>query len=833
MLAGLTLCCLVGVSALSAQIIGPITFDDGTVAPGVPIDGLQIQPLDAGAEHLLGFRFTVLGESSVDAAIRRGPNNSAFVGGFGLEGPTEGTLSLDFDRDIFAFSAGVSLRVELAEGDAVVVTATDANGAMVRSESFATRVVTDGTFAGNWVAVESTEPFRSLSIRFATKARRFLVDNLVLTTQPRPELGISLGEGSTTPKVAQLSDGRLVIAWSRDGNLVAQVMNGAGEPVSTPIPIASLLNFNEAHSVTALADGGFAVAWYGSTSRSAPQPADGLYLRKFTGTGFIAGNTRLVLQKRLGLEVQTSMAALASGVALAWSDGSAHGIHLVGPSTVKTLATGGINPDSRTQCGLRLASVRSALIAAWCQAIPGSLETGIDSGVFAKSFGEDGTPKGSSFALSNELFGRVLELHLESRPVPGGGESAVAVWRQQRSSISSVLYGRVLSNTKALSPVLRVQPTANAVTSLPALTVRTDGAFATGWQESFAQDGTTYSQVVYRLHEASGIPASEAIPLLVSSAARPSAMSIAWRSQGLSVAFQNGSGAGLDASYYLQRETTLDPDLCSSSPRALCLGDGRFRASILWRDFYGQTGEGTAAALSRDTGYFWFFQNGAADLIIKILDGSENNDHQWVYYGSLTNVQFDLLVEDRLTGTTKTYRNPLHKFASNGDTRAFPEPALPSQDVGSDIQVSGNALHFDAAVDGFPFWSNTTELQANSEESECARQALNLPGSFCLADRFLVSATWRDFQSTAGAGVGTRLLKDTGTFWFFSPENVELVVKILDGRSVNGHFWVFYGALSNVEYTLQVTDTLSGQSTSYTNPSGTFASGGDTTALGG
>ena len=45
---------------------------------------------------------------------------------------------------------------------------------------------------------------------------------------------------------------------------------------------------------------------------------------------------------------------------------------------------------------------------------------------------------------------------------------------------------------------------------------------------------------------------------------------------------------------------------------------------------------------------------------------------------------------------------------------------------------------------------------------------------------------------------------------------------------MNGRFWVFYGALSNVEYAMTVTDTLTGIVNTYSNPSGRFASAGDT-----
>ena len=48
---------------------------------------------------------------------------------------------------------------------------------------------------------------------------------------------------------------------------------------------------------------------------------------------------------------------------------------------------------------------------------------------------------------------------------------------------------------------------------------------------------------------------------------------------------------------------------------------------------------------------------------------------------------------------------------------------------------------------------------------------------------------------------------------------------------MNGKFWVFYGALSNVEYTLRVTDTATGKVKTYTNPAGRFASAGDSDAF--
>jgi hypothetical protein len=105
--------------------------------------------------------------------------------------------------------------------------------------------------------------------------------------------------------------------------------------------------------------------------------------------------------------------------------------------------------------------------------------------------------------------------------------------------------------------------------------------------------------------------------------------------------------------------------------------------------------------------------------------------------------------------------------------------------------------------------------------------------ALCLnASRFRVSVAWQvPAQGTSGVGTGTALTSDTGEFWFFSANNIELVVKVVDGRAFNNHFWVFYGALSNVQYTITVTDTQTNAVKTYTNPSGNLASVADVVAF--
>ncbi len=96
------------------------------------------------------------------------------------------------------------------------------------------------------------------------------------------------------------------------------------------------------------------------------------------------------------------------------------------------------------------------------------------------------------------------------------------------------------------------------------------------------------------------------------------------------------------------------------------------------------------------------------------------------------------------------------------------------------------------------------------------------PSVLCLGSgRFRATASWRKGDGATGQGSAVPITGDTGYFWFFSPENIEVVTKVLNGCSFNDRYWVFAGGLTNVEVTLAVTDTQTGEIRTYTNPLGT------------
>jgi hypothetical protein len=53
----------------------------------------------------------------------------------------------------------------------------------------------------------------------------------------------------------------------------------------------------------------------------------------------------------------------------------------------------------------------------------------------------------------------------------------------------------------------------------------------------------------------------------------------------------------------------------------------------------------------------------------------------------------------------------------------------------------------------------------------------------------------------------------SGYFWFFGSASMELTVKLVDGRAVNGHFWLFAASMTTEPYVLEVTDTAGACST--------------------
>ena len=333
---------------------------------------------------------------------------------------------------------------------------------------------------------------------------------------------------------------------------------------------------------------------------------------------------------------------------------------------------------------------------------------------------------------------------------------------------------------------------------------------------------------------------------------------------------------------------------CTPGATDLCLQHGRFRVEAEW-EARGQQGEGRVIGLTRETGAFSFFQPDNVEVVVKVVDGCQLNDHFWVFVAGLTDVRTTLTVTDVLTGRRNTYRNPADTpFAPIQDTGAFfcssisaispaaeediaelrVTPAQPydhepvtlhyqmvlDSPCHSRGELERNGNSFDLRIGFCPFLPPPGPAVVTVEEGV----GVLAPGTYqmrlffettlvethtftvgesrgtcspaanvlCLGDRrFAVRADWQA-HGQEDFGEAAEITRDTGRFSFFERSNVELVVKVLDACALNGRFWVFAGGLTDVRTTLAVTDTVTGTTRTYENPAGTpFAPIQDTGAF--
>jgi fibronectin type III domain protein len=122
----------------------------------------------------------------------------------------------------------------------------------------------------------------------------------------------------------------------------------------------------------------------------------------------------------------------------------------------------------------------------------------------------------------------------------------------------------------------------------------------------------------------------------------------------------------------------------------------------------------------------------------------------------------------------------------------------------------------------FSAYSNETEAVTRDAAVPCAADARTL----CLkGGRFRFRVSWSGADGLPRSGFGAPFLAgDSGLFWFFEPDNLELVVKVLDACAVQapggGRYWVFAGPATNLQYVLTVTDTRTGSVRVYFHPRG-------------
>ncbi|HEX3530802.1 MAG TPA: hypothetical protein VH988_27375 [Thermoanaerobaculia bacterium] len=278
------------------------------------------------------------------------------------------------------------------------------------------------------------------------------------------------------------------------------------------------------------------------------------------------------------------------------------------------------------------------------------------SGGFARRFGRDGQPAGAAFAVDAGL-----------RPVlrpDGSFVSATAQTEPGNSGIMAVTARLWDAAGHRLGTDIAVGDGVGEL-RVDSVAVSPSGDFLVVWLASVEGDaGANLIELWARLFDAAGHPAGPAVRVNSQSADSRFAAQAVTDGHDWVI----GWTATTSGTFLARRFSSA----CATPDRTLCLQDSRFRVDVTWHDpRSGATGTASTIPQTSDTGGFWFFSPDNLELTVKVLDGRAVNGHFWVFYGSLSDVEFTVVVTDSATGIKKTYHNPPYNLASRADTAAF------------------------------------------------------------------------------------------------------------------------------------------------------------------
>ena len=236
--------------------------------------------------------------------------------------------------------------------------------------------------------------------------------------------------------------------------------------------------------------------------------------------------------------------------------------------------------------------------------------------------------------------------------------------------------------------------------------------------------------------------------------------------------------------------------LLGTDPYVLALREGAYLVSLEFQNpLSGAPQNALRWSLARESGGFWFFGEDNLEVLLKVIDGTATNGCQWVFAGSLSDVEYDYFVVETASGGLAHFANPLGTQASGGDIEVF---------------CNGTAV---------------IPLLSGLEQPTTPELAL-------LGGRFRLTVEWASpWSGESGVAQAVPLSDESGLFTFFAPSNLEMAVKMVDGVAYNGHYWVYWTALSNLETLLTVEDLWSDRIRSFPKPGLAFGAGADILAF--
>lgn len=236
----------------------------------------------------------------------------------------------------------------------------------------------------------------------------------------------------------------------------------------------------------------------------------------------------------------------------------------------------------------------------------------------------------------------------------------------------------------------------------------------------------------------------------------------------------------------------------------LHLLNGRFTVQVRYRNqFENPPVEGILKGRSlfsspiSETAIFTFGDPLVVELMVRVSDARPFANRIDLFYGAISDVEFFIDVTDTLTGISKSYHKPPFELTGEVDRVSFPATPSPGLQDGIDALVAQTVTRgITPSTD-----SNTIRL---------------------LNNRYEVRMHYRNqFENPAVEGyllarsIASSPTTETAVFYFNTPESVEWLVRFSDARPFATRIDLFHGGLSDVEFTIEVTDTVTGQHKEY------------------
>ena len=670
---------------------------------------------------------------------------------------------------------------------------------------------------------------QGVSLAEPSRGDVLVLDDDIVAAQ---ETSAIAGDGAEDPRIATDENGNRAVVWQEvTGNrrrVLALVVGADGQAMSAPFQVAAGGGVDRVDPAVAWdATGNLMLTWVETPRPGAATAAAPSVLGRFFSPQGQPNGGPLVLSTQGSADgARPNVAADESGeLVVTWDEPGGPRARTIDRNhrprpTALAIDASAIEGAAKPEVD-KLAT--GDFVAVWRSGIAGG-------GIKARLFAENGQPKSEPIQVTSNADADNPAVAVDAT----GG--FVVVWDASTASQGIDVFGqRFASDGRPVSSPFVIHDVTEGDQRRPKVDANSAGDFAVVFESShlaalgvpnaLAAQGQS---VVGRFFDPTGAPLGGDVPVAAPEAGSEPAnpdVAIDDDDEATVVFEERGPGGSAEGVATRRVEPHIASAVCDqTSAAALCLQGARFQATVRWQDQAGNQDSGQAIPITTDTGYFWFFDQENVELVLKVLDGCALNGRYWVFAAGLTDVEVDLVVDDVLSGDTRSYFNPLGRgFEPVLDTSAFATcdtaPSARWEAGGAEAHASDPATIAAIAA------AEARGLAALAEpfpESDAATASACTPTetALCLGGRFEVRASWRDSAGNGAEATAAPLTSDTGTFWFFDAANLELVVKVLQACALNDRFWVFAGGLTDVEVRLTVTDTVTGAVQEYLNPLG-------------